>query len=300
MFELHQIEQFLAVVDCGTVSKAAEKLNITQPALSRSLQNLEYELKTPLFTRTKNKVILTETGNFAASYARKLLSFSEEMQKEIQNFYRTHTKILIASCAPCDLLYEIQKIVKENFAGEACELLVENDEEILKKVLDGSSAMALFSKPPADKALLDFPLKTEHLFALIPENHPLASRKKVSFSEINGEAVVPFPLKGYWTSLLEKKLPDSQLLYQANIQAFDKVINSSNLICFASDMLPNELLHHKLVPLVDAEATITYHLGILKTNRELFKSVTNQIVEFAKSKTGREKSRAARNEICEL
>ena len=98
MFDLHQIEQFLAVVECGTVSKAAEKMNITQPALSRSLQNLEYELKTPLFT-----------------------------------------------------------------------------------------------------------LQTEHLFAQIPENHPLASKNGVKFSEINGEAVVPLPLKGHWTR--RRRLP---------------------------------------------------------------------------------------------
>lgn len=56
MFELHQIKQLVTVADCGTISKAAEKLNITQPDLSRSLQNLEYELKTPLFARSKNAV----------------------------------------------------------------------------------------------------------------------------------------------------------------------------------------------------------------------------------------------------
>lgn len=279
MFELHQIEQFLAIVDCGTVSKAAEKMNITQPALSRSLQNLEYELKTPLFTHTKNKVALTETGSFAASYARKLLSFTEEMQKEIQDFYRTHTNILIASCAPCRLLFEIKEIIKECFPDLSCESVIENEEEIMQKVLDGTYSLALLSQAVHHKELMDFPLKTEHLFAMIPENHSLASEKEIRFSQINGEAVIPFPLKGYWSTLLEKKLPDSQFLYQANVEAFDKIINSSNLISFASDMLPVEIPRHKCIPVLDEEAEITYHFVVVKSKEKHYQRLIKLVCE---------------------
>ncbi|MBR0475837.1 MAG: LysR family transcriptional regulator [Treponema sp.] len=278
MFELHQLEQFLAVVDCGTVSKAAEKMNITQPALSRSLQNLEYELKTPLFKRTKNKVVLTETGAFAADYARRLLSLTEEMQQKVQEFYRAHTNILIASCAPCELLFTLRDIVKDCFPEISCEtLVIENETEIMQKLLDGTCTMALFSQAQQNKNLLEFPLATEHLFAMIPESHTLASKSGVTFSEINGEPVIPFPLKGHWTTLLEEKLPDSQLLYQANIEAFDKVINSSNLICFESDMLCINIPNHKSIPILDSEAAITYHFAILKANREQLLPVIQRI-----------------------
>lgn len=278
MFELHQLEQFLAVVDCGTLSKAAEKVNITQPALSRSLQNLEYELKTPLFKRTKNKVVLTETGAFAADYARRLLSLTEEMQQKVQEFYRTHTNIMIASCAPCELLFTLRDIVKDCFPEISCEtLVIEKEAEIMQKLLDGTCTMALFSDMQQNKNLLEFPLATEHLFAMIPENHTLASKAGVTFSEINGEAVIPFPLKGHWNTILEQKLPDSQLLYQANIEAFDKVINSSNLICFESDMLRIDLPNHKSIPILDSEASITYHFAILKANREQLLPVIQQV-----------------------
>ena len=89
-----------------------------------------------IFNRTKNRVLLTETGSFAAEYARKLLSCAEEMQKAVQDFYKAHTNILIASCAPCDLLFKIRDVVKETFPGVNCETVVENEEEILKKLLD--------------------------------------------------------------------------------------------------------------------------------------------------------------------
>lgn len=117
MFELRQLEHFLAVVECGTVSKAGERLNITQPALSRSLQNLEYELKTPLFSRSKNKVTLTKTGEFAAQYARKILSQADEMVEQVRLFHKCDTKIIISSCAPLRTFVLPERPRKGNLRG---------------------------------------------------------------------------------------------------------------------------------------------------------------------------------------
>ena len=56
MFELYQLEQLVAVAECGTLSNAAEQLHISQPALSRSMQRLEAELQVTLFIRKKIKL----------------------------------------------------------------------------------------------------------------------------------------------------------------------------------------------------------------------------------------------------
>lgn len=149
----------------------------------------------------------------------------------------------------------------------------------MKKLLDDTCDLALFSHAAEHKDLLSFPLKKEYLFAMIPENHPLASEKIVRFSQINGEAVIPFPLKGYWSTLLEKKLPDSQFLYQANIEAFDKIINSSNLISFASDMLPADNPHHKYIPVMDQEAEITYHFVVVKSKEKYYQRLIKLVCE---------------------
>ena len=62
MFELYQLEQLLAVADCGTLSKAAERLHISQPALSASVKSLETELGVSLFKRTNKGIFLTAEG----------------------------------------------------------------------------------------------------------------------------------------------------------------------------------------------------------------------------------------------
>ena len=70
MMELYQLIQLLAIADCGTMSSAAEKLHLSQPALSRSMQKLEEELQVSLFDRQKNKISFNANGKLAIEHAR--------------------------------------------------------------------------------------------------------------------------------------------------------------------------------------------------------------------------------------
>lgn len=55
MFELNQLEQLIAIAECQTISAAAERLHLSQPALSRSIQKLEAALQVTLFDREKTR-----------------------------------------------------------------------------------------------------------------------------------------------------------------------------------------------------------------------------------------------------
>ena len=110
MFELYQLEQLLAVAECGTLSNAADRLHISQPALSRSMQRLEAELKVPLFLRQKNRVELNENGRLAVEYAQQIVGQSRSMISRIQAFDRSQRTILIGSCAPVPL-WEIPPVL---------------------------------------------------------------------------------------------------------------------------------------------------------------------------------------------
>ena len=60
--ELHQLECLVTVAEAGTISKAAEILMFSQPALTRAIQSLEDELGYPLFDWVKNRLKLNDTG----------------------------------------------------------------------------------------------------------------------------------------------------------------------------------------------------------------------------------------------
>lgn len=62
MLNLLELEQLVTFADCGTLSKAAEELHISQPTITRTMQNIETAFGVPLFLRNKNKIKLNETG----------------------------------------------------------------------------------------------------------------------------------------------------------------------------------------------------------------------------------------------
>lgn len=66
MPEIYQLRQLAAFAEYGTLSEAAEKLYLSQPALSRNMRKLEEDIGVPLFIRSKNKLELNENGKLAA------------------------------------------------------------------------------------------------------------------------------------------------------------------------------------------------------------------------------------------
>ena len=103
MIETYQLEQLVTFAEYKTLSKAAEVLHISQPSLSRTMQQLEAEIGVTLFERQKNRLSLNENGQLAVTYAKKVLEQLHDMTFRIRSFDRVNHTISIGSCAPIRL-----------------------------------------------------------------------------------------------------------------------------------------------------------------------------------------------------
>lgn len=100
MTDFNRIWQFIAVAKCGTLSAAAEQLFVSQPALSRSMRQLEQELGVPLFDRQKSKIALNENGKFFLELSEKLTDDFNASIERLRAFDRSRRTITVGSCAP--------------------------------------------------------------------------------------------------------------------------------------------------------------------------------------------------------
>lgn len=81
------ITYVIAVAECRNIHKAAEKLYISQPSLSRYILRIEQKLGMPLFHRKNNGIELTKAGEIYVAYAKEILLLRRNMEKELRNLH---------------------------------------------------------------------------------------------------------------------------------------------------------------------------------------------------------------------
>lgn len=202
--QLQQLEYFIAIADAGSLNKAAEKLYMTQPSLSKAIANLEAELNIRVFERSRNGVEMTEEGRKLYVYAKAILERTElirqlgvhgadipetltlatypiiTMGKWVTEFYNAHKQpyvhLRIIECRTMQAMEMVESGTAE------IGFLMFNDRQ-KKEVQHTLKA----------KKLEFHPLGTDTWFANVGPCHPLYERDEVTMSELMEYACVRMP-----------------------------------------------------------------------------------------------------------
>ena len=260
MFELYQLEQLLAVSECGTLSQAAEQLHLSQSALSRSMQRLEAELQVTLFTRQKNRIELNECGRMAVEHARRIVEQARDMAFRVQAFDRSQRTILVGSCAPAPL-WEIPPLLSGLYPDRIISSELREPEALLSGLREGVYQLAVLPFAVEEAGLACTLYKEERLFFSLPPAHPLSGRKGLYLNDLNGETMLLLNRLGIWETIVHQRMPDTRFLVQEDF-AFETLVRSSALPSFASDigLQRQEGPRNRInIPVLDPEANITYY-----------------------------------------
>lgn len=99
---LQQLKYIIAIVECGSITSAAQKLLIAQPSLSKSVSELEKEMGITIFCRNNRGVYLSEEGSRFLSYARQVVEQAELLEQQYWNS-NIRKKKQFAACSPSRL-----------------------------------------------------------------------------------------------------------------------------------------------------------------------------------------------------
>lgn len=101
---LRQLRYFVRIAEVGNITRAAEQLNVAQPALGLQIRQLEQELQTDLLLRHSRGVVLTEGGKLLLERARRLLKEVEDLKREIRGISGLEQEILVLGLTPSIML----------------------------------------------------------------------------------------------------------------------------------------------------------------------------------------------------
>jgi DNA-binding transcriptional LysR family regulator len=200
-FELSDLEAFLAVADLRSFQRAAEQLNVSQPALTRRIQKLETSLAVTLFDRTTRSVKLTLAGKSLRGRAQAMLDDALEtmlaLQDETARFEHQRNAIVTIAVVPSATHRILPKAIRMfREAGNTARIRIHDRlaNDVAEAVANSDADFGVCSIPSMEPNL-DFELLANDRFVLtMRRDHPLAAADRVRWKDIADEKVV-LPMK---------------------------------------------------------------------------------------------------------
>ncbi len=189
---LRQLECFLMLSKELHFSKAAEKLYMVQPPLSRAIKDLEDELQVKLFTRNSRKVELTKSGIFLRDESKKLFAHVDLIKdkvKEIEEGKMGKLKIGYVGAAMHSVLPGILSALKEKLDINIILSELKNDEQA-DALGAGRIDIGFVRSVPDRKDIAATEVFKETFSLILPLNHPLAGKKRVTVKEMADEPFI--------------------------------------------------------------------------------------------------------------
>jgi len=256
---------FNAVVELGSLTKAAEVLHLTQSGVSHAMSSLEHEFGFSLLTRDRAGITLTSNGERMLTYIRDTLQCNERIKQEVAAInglevgsVRVGTFTTVSSQWLPGMIKQFQD---EHPAIDI--ILVEGDYEDIERWIANGTVDFGFLSLTASQSFEVIPLVNDKMVCILHRQHPLRRQSKIRFEQMNGE---PFIMPKWGKNDIIRRM-----LYENNVKPKIKyeVIEDQAIVAMVENglgisILPEMLLFHNThnVCIVNLEIPAYRRIGI--------------------------------------
>ena len=203
--ELRVLEYFIMVAKEGNTTRAAERLHITQPTLSRQISDLENELNTQLFIRGKRSIVLTESGQLLMQRAQELVNLVAKTERDLLESNNELIGTISIGCVESEasrILVRWMKAFRDSQACVVFDLVSANGDDLREKLDRGMLDLAILLEPIESAKYDSIRLNImERWGILLPKDHPYAS-----LNHINVEQLKTLPLSLSRRSIVQDEM----------------------------------------------------------------------------------------------
>lgn len=249
---LENMRLFVTVVEHMSLNKAAERLNLSQPALSRRISRMENELGVELFHRVGKRLELTSAGQMTYEFALELLKFHGAYLQRL-NAYKTGVAQIVTIGASLTTLQTTLPdwitAMHEKHPGLEIKAVTGKSHEIATLVKERKVDFGLVaSAVDDDPSITSLPLFDDQLMLILPRTHYILEGTQLEMADLNGMQMILFA-PGTWYRALTDELfrrhgvkPEVQM----EIDSFEAIIRLLSA-CRAGTLLPKSYLRRQLL-----------------------------------------------------
>ena len=284
--DIQNIRAFLMAAETTSFSRAAEKLFITQPAISKRIANLEESLDCKLFDRLGKTVQLTQAGlALLPSYQRVMAEINES--KRIISNLRTHVsghmKFGTSHHIGLHRLPPILRKYTQQYPEVELDIQFMDSEQAAALILKGSIELALITLPDEiEHPLTTIPVWTDVMSCVVAKDHPLAKIKNVSVKQLSEHGVLLQSQSTHTRDIIDQALklnPDVKVIMESNYLETIKAMIQNGL---GWGVLPESMIDNSLKKLTIKGITMERHLGVLLHASRTLSSPAYKLLETLK------------------
>jgi LysR family transcriptional regulator, benzoate and cis,cis-muconate-responsive activator of ben and cat genes len=195
---LRHLNYFIVVADELNVTRAADRLNMSQPPLSRQIQQFEDELQVKLFDRTGGRLRLTEAGRFVYEQANQVLARIFEIQEAARRIGKLGHRWLNVGFAPSTLyglLADVIRDFRRADPGTEVGLLELTTVQQFDALKSGRIDVGFGRIPLNDPVITSEVVSEEPLVAVVPSGHRFSHRSTVTMEMLSKEQIILYPVR---------------------------------------------------------------------------------------------------------
>jgi DNA-binding transcriptional LysR family regulator len=198
-FRLRHLELIAEIYDCRSILKASKRLSLTQPTVTKALQDVETTLGLKLFERTNRGIEPTEYGEIFARHAKVLLAQLRHAAEELENLRVGHSgKVTVGTllAASASILPDAIVLLKKERPGVAISVIVGTYDILMPSLLAGDLDMVLGRLPSEghSRALVYEEFYAEPSCVVVRRGHPLTRKRRLALRDLTNEPwLLPLP-----------------------------------------------------------------------------------------------------------
>ncbi len=186
MLNLHLLRIFITVAELGNFSRAAEMLYISQPAVSRAVQELEHQIGMPLIDRSERRFMLTETGQLLYEYGRQIFATeraAEAALEQLRGLERGQLAIGASNTIGTYLLPPLLGLFHRRHPGVRLLLDIGNTQQIIQHLRNTPLDLAFVEGPVDQSDLVITPWQLDTLVVIAAPDHPLVMQQPLTLEQ---------------------------------------------------------------------------------------------------------------------
>lgn len=187
-----KIVSLLTLIDCGSYTKAARQLHLTQPAISHQIKQLEEEFQIKIFHRSKKSLILTPEGEILVKYAHRMTAVYNNTHQALEDA-RNHLHRFNIATTPTAGEYYIPQLLAaycREHSDVHINMITDSINNIYNKLKLYEADFAIIDGRLTSDKYHSILLDTDYLCLIVSPQHPLANRSSVSMNELLEESFI--------------------------------------------------------------------------------------------------------------